>query len=70
MSLTGNNKCLGVFILCHNQIVRFVCEVYKYLDHFPSEARDKLNQVYMVHIMALKEDRFGCLVRKSKCGWM
>ena len=44
--------------------------MYKYLDHFPAEARDKLSQVYMQHVMVLKEDRFGCLVRKSKCGWM
>ena len=44
--------------------------MYKYLDHFPAEARDKLSQVYMQHAMMLKEDRFGCLVWKSKCGWM
>ena len=61
---------VSVCKLCHNQIVRFVMEVYKYLEHFPPESQDKLNQVYMMHAMALKEDRFGCLVRKSKLGFM
>ena len=46
--------------------IRFVMEVYKYLEHFPSEARDRLEKVYTEHAAVLKADRFGCLVQKSK----
>jgi len=49
---------------------RFVMEVYKYLEHLPSEARDRLEKVYTQHAEVLKADRIGCLVQKSKSGYM
>lgn len=45
-------------------------DVYKYLEHFPDEARDRLKQVYSEHAAVLKADKFGSLVHKSKCGYM
>ena len=45
-------------------------EVYKYLEHFPLEARERLEQAYTDHAAVLKADRFGCLVHKSKYGYM
>ena len=50
--------------------IRFVMEVYKYLEHLPSEARDLLEKVYTEHAAVLKADRIGCLVQKSKSGYM
>ena len=45
-------------------------EVYKYLEYFPAEARDRLKLVYSEHAAMLKADKFGHLVHKSKCGYM
>ena len=45
-------------------------EVYKYLEQFPSAARNRLEEVYTEHTAMLQADRFGYLVSKSKYGFI
>ena len=49
---------------------RLVVEIFRWIKHFPVEAREKLQKVYEKFRLKLKSDKFGCLIVMSKFGKM
>ena len=49
---------------------RMVVEIFRWIKHFPAEAKEKLQRVYEEFRLELKSDKFGCLIVMSKYGKM
>ena len=49
---------------------RLVVEIFRWIKHFPAEAKEKLQRVYEEFRLELKSDKFGCLIVMSKYGKM
>ena len=49
---------------------RMVVEIFRWIKHFPAEAKEKLQRVYEEFRLELTSDKFGCLIVMSKYGKM
>ena len=68
----GNADSFPVLISAATDSIghRLVVEIFRWIKHFPVEAREKLQKVYEKFRLKLKSDKFGCLIVMSKFGKM